>query len=161
MGWVCGAATSCSPSILLVPRTVCGSSRVWTLGCGGCSQASRCFSTHSVHKAPGTTSCCGWCWGLDSWRCWGHMELRSLISAWISLCLLCLRLPPLSLAWPWGSFHISVNRPAPEREEVWREKRLLIGSWSSPTTDPQDGGPRIMKSTPLPSFQGKIFQSEL
>lgn len=108
MGWVCGAATSCSPPILLVPRTVCGSSRVWTLGCGGCSQASRCFSTHFVHKAPGTTSCCGWCWGLDSRICWGYMELRSLISGWISLCLFCLRLPPLPLAWPQGSVsHIS------------------------------------------------------
>ena len=103
MGRVCGAAASCCPFILLVPRTVCGSSRAWTLGRGGCSQASRCFSTHIVHKAPGTTFCCGWCWGLNLWRCWGHLELRSLISVWISLCLLCLRLPPLLPAWPRGS----------------------------------------------------------
>ena len=95
-GWVCGAAAlSPHPSVLLVPRTVCGSGRAQASGCGVLSLASRCFSTHFIHKAPGPTPCCGWRWGLDLWGWWGHMDFRPLISGWFSHWLPCLWLPPL------------------------------------------------------------------
>lgn len=142
--------------ILLVPRAVCGSSRGLDPGLWGVVHRLQVFLHSFLHKAPGTTSCCGWCWGMDSWICWGYMELRSLISGWISLCLLCLQAPLLCLL-PGlrGLFHISVNRPAPEREEVWREKSLMTSSRAAP---PLILGWDPGSSSPAPAFlPGKDF----
>nr|XP_019603221.1 PREDICTED: uncharacterized protein LOC109455821 isoform X3 [Rhinolophus sinicus] len=63
------AATAASPSVLLVPRTVGGSSRAPTVG----------FKA-LLHKAPGSTVCSGWECDQDLWGCWGCMESRLLVS---------------------------------------------------------------------------------
>lgn len=63
------AATAASPSVLLVPRTVRGSSKAPTVG----------FKA-LLHKAPGSTVCSGSECDQDLWGCWGCMEFRLLVS---------------------------------------------------------------------------------
>lgn len=69
MGRVCGAAASCCPSILLVPKTVCGSSRAWTLGRGGSSQASLISFIKPQGPLPAVAGAGVWIYGDagDTW----------------------------------------------------------------------------------------------